>query len=178
MAPLRTALAVLDGRGAIAVPRSGLQVKYKPSSWLLNSGDGMKLGDIGTLYASMAFKVIDTDPAQNEFSKGLRVTTLSYNYKLQGPDGVDRWRMHWHPDGLSDTREPHLHIQPDLKMHHPCDRMTFETAIRWCMKAGAPLTCTLREAEDELIAVEAPHKLHCSWTSRHDRPDLINPPVQ
>jgi len=81
--------------------------------------------------------------------------------------------MHWHPDGPSDIWEPHLHIPLDLKMHYPCDRMTFETAIRWCIQAGAPLTCTLQEAENELIEIEAPHTLYRSWRSRHDRPDLI-----
>ncbi|MGH3904823.1 MAG: hypothetical protein ACRDTE_11615 [Pseudonocardiaceae bacterium] len=166
--PLRAALSVLDGVGHVSVPRRGLWVKYKRVSWVLNGGNGMKLGDIGTLHASMTFRVIDTDPSTNELGKPLRVSTLDYNYKLELPGGTDMWRMHWHPDGVSDTREPHLHIPPDLKVHRPCDRMTFENAIRWCIRDGAPLTCSPREAEDFLTDVEAPHRLHRSWGSRAD----------
>ena len=166
--PLRDALSVLDGVGHIGVPRHGLLVKYRPVAWVLNGGNGMKLGDIGILHALMKFQVIDADPSTNELKKPLRVTTLSYNYKLEQPDGCDKWRMHWHPDGLSDAREPHLHVPPDLKVHRPCDRMTFETAIRWCIKDGAPLNRSLREAEDFLAEVEAPHRLHRTWSSRLD----------
>lgn len=64
LAPLRAALAVLDGRGAI-----------------------------------------DVDPSTNDLGKPLRVTTLAYNHKLELATGTDKWRMHWHPDGISDTRE-------------------------------------------------------------------------
>jgi hypothetical protein len=94
---------------------------------------------------------IDYGPDPNEFAKRFRVTTLSYNYRLEHPGGGDRWRMHWHPEGISDVRKPHLHIPPDLKVHRPCDRMTFENAIRWCIEDGAPLACTLQKAENELV---------------------------
>jgi hypothetical protein len=81
--PLRAALSVLDGAGAIAVPRHGSWTKGKTYSWVLNAGRGMKLGDAGTLHASMQFRIIDTDPTTNDFGKPLRVTTLGYNYKLE-----------------------------------------------------------------------------------------------
>ncbi|MGH3355691.1 MAG: hypothetical protein ACRDOJ_07305 [Nocardioidaceae bacterium] len=173
--PLKAALGVLDGRGVIAVPRQGLWVKYRAYSWVLNAGQGMKLGGIGTLHASMKFQVIETDPATNDFGKPLRVTTLAYNYKLEPPGGSDLWRMHWHPDGRSEVREPHLHTPPDLDVHRPCDRMTFETAIRWCIEDGAPLTCAAQEAEDQLLVAETPHKLHRTWSSPLDRPELRRP---
>ena len=143
LSPLRSALSVLAGRGVIAVPRHGKLVKYRSVSWILNSGEGMRLGEVGT---------------------------LGYNYRLELPNGKDKWRMHWHPDGLSDMHDPHLHTPPDLKVHRPCDRMTFETAIRWCLEDGAPLTCGVREAEDLLTEAEAPHRLHRSWSSALDRP--------
>lgn len=166
--PFKAALCVLDGRGHIVIPRHGSWIKGKIYSWVLNPEKGMKLGNAGTLYASMQFQVIDTDPASNEFGKRLRVTTFGYNYRLEHPSGSDRWRMHWHPDGVSDVREPHLHIPPDLKVHRPCDRMTFENAIRWCIKDGAPLSCTPQEAEDELILWETPTKL--IWASPPEVP--------
>jgi hypothetical protein len=131
----------------------------------------MRLRGVGTFHASMRFQVIDTDPATNDLGKPLRVTTLAYNYKLEQRGG-DLWRMHWHPDGRSDTREPHLHVPPDLKVHRPCDRMTLETAIRWCIGDGAPLLCTPQEAEEQLLLSETPHKLHRTWASSHDRSDL------
>lgn len=170
--PLRDALAVLDGRGVITVSsRHGAWVKDKPYSWVLNAGNGMRLQGVGTFHASMQFQVIDTDPDTNDLGKRLRVTTLGYNYKLEQPDG-DLWRMHWHPDGVSDVREPHLHVPLDLSMHLPCDRMTFETAIRWCIEYGAPLLCAPQEAEEQLLLSEMPHKLHRTWASPFDRPDL------
>jgi hypothetical protein len=67
--PLKRALCVLDGRGSISLPRRGVCAKYKEYSWVLNAGQGMKLGDIGTLHASMKYKIIDADPATNEFGK-------------------------------------------------------------------------------------------------------------
>ncbi len=170
--PLRDALAVLDGPGGITVPRSGSWTKGRTYSWILNAGGGMRLQGVGTFHASMQFQIIDTDPTTNDLGKRLRVTTLAYNYKLEQPDGRDLWRMHWHPDGQSDIREPHLHVPPELKVHRPCDRATFETAIRWCIGDGAPLVCTLQEAEDQLLLSETPHKLHRTWASPHDRPDL------
>lgn len=119
--PLRNAVCVLDGCGAITVSRRGGWVKGEIYSWVLNAGQGMKLGDVGTFHASMRFRIIETDPATNDFGKHLRVTTLGYNYKLEQPSG-DAWRMHWHPDGMSDVREPHLHFPPDFGVHRPCDR--------------------------------------------------------
>jgi hypothetical protein len=50
--------------------------------------------------------------------------------------------------------------------------MTFETAIRWCIKDGAPLVCTEQEAEDQLLLSETPHRLNRTWASPLDRPDL------
>lgn len=170
--PLRAALSVLDGAGVIAVTRRGSWAKGRTYSWVLNAGRGMKLGDVGTLHASMQFQVIDTDPATNDLGKCLRVTTLGYNYRLERSDGGDLWRMHWHPDGVSDVREPHLHVPVDLRVHLPCDRMTFETAIRWCTEYGAPLLCAPHEAEEQLLLSETPHKLHRTWASPFDRPDL------
>lgn len=163
--PFRAALGVLDGRGDIVIPRRGSLITSKDYSWVLNPERGMKLGDVGTLYASMRFQVLDYGRGPKEFGKRFRVTILGYNYRLEQPNGGDRWRMHWHPDGVSNVKEPHLHIPPDLKAHRRCDQMTFENAIRWCIADRAPLTCTPQEAEDELSRWQEP-------------PDLGELPVQ
>lgn len=174
LSPLKEAVSVLDGRGAITVNRHGGWARGQTYSWVLNAGQGMKLGNVGTFHASMLFKVIDTDPTTNDFGKHLRVTTLGYNYKLEQAGG-DVWRMHWHPDGVSHVRVPHLHVPPEYQVHRPCERMTFENAIRWCIEDGAPLTCTRSEAEGHLLLTETPHKLHRSWSSPLDRPELGRP---
>jgi hypothetical protein len=81
--PFKAALCVLDGKGHIVIPRHGWWIKRKTYSCVLNPQKGMKLGDAGTLYASMQFQLLDTDPASNEFGKRLRVGMLGYNYRLE-----------------------------------------------------------------------------------------------
>jgi hypothetical protein len=71
--PLKSAVCVLDGPGAITVNRRGGWVKGETYSWVLNAGHGMKLGNVGTVRASMRFRVIDTAPATNDFGKRLWV---------------------------------------------------------------------------------------------------------
>lgn len=138
LSPLKEAVSVLDGRGAITVNRHGGWARGQTYSWVLNA------------------------------------TTLGYNYKLEQAGG-DVWRMHWHPDGVSHVRVPHLHVPPEYQVPRPCERMTFENAIRWCIEDGAPLTCTRSEAEGHLLLTETPHKLHRSWSSPLDRPELGRP---
>jgi hypothetical protein len=148
----RNALCVLDGKGDVVVPRSGSLLPYNTYSWVLSANKGMKLGQAGTLYASMQFWITHANP--NFYPKRFKVEIAAYNYKLEQSGGSDRWRMHWHPDGVSESRGPHLHIPPNLKVHRPCNLITFETAIRWCIADGAPLTCSRTEAEDELSRLE------------------------
>lgn len=69
---------------------------------------------------------------------------------------------------MSPAREPHLHLPPDIGLHRPVERWTFETAIRWLILDKAPLSCSSAEAEHELAEVEAPHVLHRGWSSPLD----------
>lgn len=104
----------------------------------------------------------------------LRVTTRSYHYHFVDPTGAAKWRMHWHPDGCSHVVEPHIHRLPDIKAHWSTPRMSFETAVRWCMTEGVPPSCADREADDRLTNSEAAFKLYGSWqqtpTIRYGRP--------
>lgn len=163
--PLRDALRLLDGVAKILVsPKDGYRVGQR-YSWQLNGADGVDLGAVGRFIASMEFEIIDTDPAGNEYGHPYRVTTRSYHYKLRGRDGDDQWRMHWHPDGRSRVKVPHLHRPPDLKQHWPTGRLTLENAVAWCIESGAAVVGGDRErAQNELALIEAPHRLYRSWT--------------
>ncbi len=140
----------------------------RPYTWVVNAGQGMRVGDAGTFFATMQFRVIDTHPASNDASQSFRVSTLGYLYNLEGTDGTAAWRIHWHRDSVSPVTEPHLHFPPNLKLHYACERMTFEIAIRWCIEAGAPVRHSADVALQELAVTEAPHLLHRSWTSPLD----------
>lgn len=165
IAPLREAVRILDGVGRLMVSPKGGYRKGVRYSWVLNGADGMDLGAAGWFIASMEFEVIDADPAKNEYGHPLRVTARSYHYKLRGRDGTDQWRMHWHPAGRSRVTGPHLHLPPDLKQHRPTGRMTLENAVGWCMESGAAVTTESAEkARQEFALIEAPHRLHRSWT--------------
>jgi hypothetical protein len=161
--PLRQALRVLDAVANLSTrPKGGYSrgVRY---SWVLNDGRGAKVGPAGTFTASMQFEIVECDPDSNEFGHPWRVSTREYIYRLRSPDGQDAWRMHWHPEGNSPITWAHLHLPPDFGRHLACDRMTLEQAILWCAEYGAPLTCSRQEAENRLLLIEAPHRLHRTW---------------
>jgi hypothetical protein len=162
--PFREALRVLDGVGKLSLsPKGGYRLGQR-YSWQLNGAEGMDLGPVGLFIASMEFEVVDADPGKNEFRHPYRVTTGSYHYKLRGRDGKDQWRIHWHPDGRSRVRVPHIHRPPDLKQHWPTGRMTFENAVAWCIESGAAVRGgDNQQARNQLAVIEAPHLLYRSW---------------
>jgi hypothetical protein len=163
--PLRDALRVLDGVAKLSVSPKGGYRKGERYSWVLNGAEGMDLGPAGRFIASMEFEIIDTDPATNEFGHPYRVTARSYHYKLRGRDGVDQWRIHWHPEGRSRIKTPHLHRPPDMKQHWPTGRMTMENAVGWCVESGAAITSeSAQQAQEMLTLIEAPHRLYRTWT--------------
>ena len=173
--PLRQAVSVLSGHSQIAAVRRGEYRKGQLYVWQLNGGRGMTWPGLGTFSASMGFEVVDADPAHHDVKPGdLRVTTRSYHYHFVDPTGAAKWRMHWHPDGCSHVVEPHIHRLPDIKAHWSTPRMSFETAVRWCMTEGVPPSCADREADDRLTNSEAAFKLYGSWqqtpTIRYGRP--------
>lgn len=163
LAPLREALRVLDAVTHVGVAPKGGFRRGQVYTWVLNGGRGAELGQAGLFTASMVFEIVECDPDTNEYGYPLRVTTRAYNYKLRGRDGQDAWRMHWHPSGRSRVSYAHLHLPPDFSRHLPGERMTLERAVIWCGEYGAPLTCSSQEAENRLLLLEAPHRLHRSW---------------
>lgn len=165
--PLREATAVLDARTNIAVtPRGGwaLGGVYR---WTLNDRHGADLGPAGRFSATMNFEIVRCDPRHEGV---YRVSTRGYRYQLRRPDGCAAWRLDWHPTGVGARPEPHLHQPPDWKVHHRTDRVGFEAAIRLCIAAGAPLTCSREEAELHLLGAEGPYKLYRTWGNHPDEP--------
>lgn len=132
---------------------------------MLNCGNGVELRQIGTFYASMQFEVVESIPAEHdeEHQGEYRCSARGYNYKLATPRGSDLWRVHWHPDGPSPAKGPHL--QPDLDRHLPTGRITFENAVEWLVEYDAPLRCSADEAKARLAELQAPHLLYRSWAT-------------
>lgn len=158
-------MSTLAGHGQIAVVRRGQYVKGRIYSWELNGGRGMSWPAVGTFVANMNFEIVDADPDRHDPREGaLRVSTRSYHYHFLEP-GTRRakWRMHWHPTGCSSFTDPHLHRPPDIKVHWPTPRMSFETAIRWCEVEGVPLACDRSQFEDRLTEAESGFRLFRSW---------------
>lgn len=162
--PLSRAIGVLDGYAVLYLSKRGGYHQGEELAWVLNEGEGMELPGVGMYFAEMGFKVVPADPAKHEGK--FRVTTLRYRYKLRDPNGEDLWRVHWHPDGTSSYKDPHIHIRPQLKVHLPTPRITFEQTIQWCIGLGAPLSCSAQEARDKLAESEFAHTLYRSWSTK------------
>lgn len=155
---------MLDGYAKLVVSTRGGYHEGQELAWLLNEGDGLELNGVGTYFAEMGFQIVRSDPEKHEGGK-YRVTTLRYRYKLQNLMNEDLWRVHWHPDGNSSFKEPHIHMPPDLKAHLLTPRITMEQTIQWCAQLGAPLTCTPEEAMNRLDQTSWPHVLYRSWST-------------
>jgi hypothetical protein len=170
--PLRRALTVLDGHANLTLNSRGGVRQGGRYAWSLNAGDGMDLGSIGLFQASMNFEIVDSDPAQHdEDHQGrFRCSSRSYNYKLSTRRGHDLWRIHWHPTGVSPTKEPHLHLPPDLDRHLPTGRITFEKALMWLIEYDAPTRCDRDKALAVLAETETPHLLYRTWS---DSPENV-----
>jgi hypothetical protein len=81
------------------------------------------------------YKVIK-DPENGPF----RVTTPYYSYAIETQDAQEIVGYHWHPDGISPVKFPHLHLGPgaligleDLnrRAHLPTGRIAFEDIVEF-----------------------------------------------
>jgi len=68
-----------------------------------------------------------------------RVTTLYYSYAIETQAAQEIVGYHWHPDGVSPVRFPHLHLGPAVeigmeelsrKAHFPTGRVAFEEIVQ------------------------------------------------
>lgn len=106
----------------------------------------------------------------------VRITTKGYGYSLMDAADRELWAFHWHPEGPSPERKPHLHLGSVIlsdtspfsnKAHLPIGRVTFENAIRWVFQSGvAPAH---GDWDSRLALAEAPHLLYRSWGVDPDR---------
>lgn len=98
-----------------------------------------------------------------------RVTTLYYSYAIETQDAQEIVGYHWHPDGVSPVRFPHLHLGPaarvgmeDLrrKAHLPTGRFAFEEVVEFLVATfGVEPDRTLwQEIVDKTKSVFARHK--------------------
>jgi hypothetical protein len=70
---------------------------------------------------------------------------MSYMYTLEDEDGHEIIGYHWHPEGESDFRRPHLHLGygaeigrvelEDTKAHIPTGRVALEDFIELLIRA-------------------------------------------
>ena len=89
------------------------------------------------LYFDVAqwFSIIE-DPQNGPW----RVTTRGYKYTIETEDAEEILGYHWHPDALSQFKEPHLHLgsgartgRPELettKAHLPTGRVSMEDFLQ------------------------------------------------
>ena len=143
-------------------------------SWLLNNGAGLELKTLKGVELrfdpSMEWELIrDERPDLGPY----RVTTRAYRYSLSGPGGIEYVSLHWHPEGNSLVRDPHIHLGAALlsdsspvtpKAHLPTPRHTFEMAVRWVVEFGVKPACD--DWREKLDLAETPHLLYRSWAER------------
>lgn len=111
----------------------------------------------------MRYKIIRDDV-------GYRVTILAYDHLLIQSSGEVIVNFHWHPDGPSHEKKPHLHVgssqlAPDAvlttKIHVPTGRISVEQVIRQAIELGVePLTDDWQKRLEES---EAPFREHRTW---------------
>lgn len=164
--PLELAASVL-GQVKITVSPGGRAKADQDHSWTLNGGAGYSRA--GWYFeAAMMYRIIRDD---REGRGPWRVTTLAYRYRLAVPDQPDLFRMHWHPEGNSPVKEPHMHlalgvgplsVDEALKRHLPVPRQTFEEALRWAIELGMPPE---RDDRPELLnRAEEAHLRYRTWS--------------
>ncbi len=158
--PIRQALGCLDA--VATVVRTGGRALGQEGSWVANGAGGVLIPRVGSLRLMQTFRVVEVDPEKHDAPKGhLRVTTLSYNYKMEDGDHHWLWMMHWHPSGSSSFVQPHLHLKGHPG-HRPTSRFTVEDAVRWAHEDGAPMR--KQDWQNVLALTEGPHLLYRTWS--------------
>lgn len=162
--PLRAASSVLDGHAQLLVRRTGDYRTGVVYAWTLCGPRGMELRGLGHLHAEMRFEIVESDPARH--GGMLHVATRGYRYRLEVTRKgrtKDLWMIHWHPNGDSPYKEPHIHIPDHLSRHLPTGWITFEKVIGWCVDFGAPLAARKGDVFSQLALTEAPNLFYRRW---------------
>jgi hypothetical protein len=150
LTPLRAALGCI-ARAKITTSRGGISPKIgETHQWSINDGGGVTLRRISDAVSGRAVETLEFFASmwwcviKDDNNGPLRVSTRGYSYSLV-LDDHELWAMQWQPDGPSPEKKPHLHLGSSLlavsapitpKAHLRTGRMTFETAVRWCVVFG------------------------------------------
>lgn len=161
MEPLEAAVSCL-GQAKLVVSPGGQSNTKVAHAWALNGTSGLARNGLH-LDAQMQYEF-----TQGAVSGQWRVRTVAYRYKLSAA-GTDVFRLHWHPNGTSTYKEPHLHVSlgptdsPYVTHsdHLATPRMTLEDAIDWSIRAGMP--AARQDWEQVLAETRELHKAHRSW---------------
>lgn len=152
--PLEAAIACL-GAANITVSAGGRSdASDRVHAWTLNGMTGMAF--TGGFYFTAQMNYRFAKVSRSEF----RVTTVAYMYTLRR-GGDELWSLHWHPDGNSPVKTPHIHLAGvDPSGHFPVERMSLEQAVAWVIQSG------VTPARDDWQQVlEDSHKLHVKYRS-------------
>ncbi len=92
-------------------------------------------------------------------------------YSIEAPDNSELMAAHWHPDGKSQHKKPHLHLSQNVVSQEGgflareplyTGRFTFEAMIRLTVRnLGVKPVC--EDWENRLLLAETPHMLYRSW---------------
>jgi hypothetical protein len=131
--PLRRALTCVTQ--AVLTVGGGYYPSEKPHGATVNDGLPVPLKGEGglSLIAMLQYRVVEATGERGPW----KVSTVAYNYEFvrQSEDGEERiLAYHWHPDGGSSVKGPHLHVLdpagPLRKAHLPTGRVALEEVLR------------------------------------------------
>ena len=166
--PLQKAVSCLEGVAKILLTQRVHHIGDY-GAWILNGPDGMPLRGFGTFHAQQRFELVETSEAHREYAprERFRVTTHEYIYRVKLDSGPQiRW--HWHPEGSSPERRPHIHPSFNLKAHLPCSRIALEDVIESCIELGARPACS--DWKQRLAETGGVHKLYRTWVNQPGEP--------
>jgi hypothetical protein len=122
-------------------------------SIVLGRGADVPVGDEGlSLFVGHYYTVVEVEVEDDgEIERGFAVRTGGYTYKVEShAEGGELFCWHWHPEGTSWCRWPHLHARtPRHGDHLPTSRVALEQVVRWLIvEADVPW---LRPDWDEIL---------------------------
>jgi hypothetical protein len=164
--PIQKAVSCLEGVAKIRL-RQRAQCIGDLGAWILNGPDGMPLPRFGTFYAQQRCALVETSQEHREYEPGerYRVSTREYIYRVELHTG-QQICWHWHPEGNSSERRPHIHLSFNLKAHLPGPRIALEDVIEGCIELGARPACD--DWKHRLAETGGVHKLYRTWVNEPD----------
>ena len=124
-----------------------------PHSVTMNSGDPVLL--LGDSRLSIAFYQHYT-VEDSEQGHPLQVSVRRYSYEIHDADGKEVLLYHWHPDGNSRVKIPHLHLEQGAKVgrtevrdaHLPTGEVSFNAFLRMLIEEMG-----VRELRTDWVAI-------------------------